>query len=423
MITYPPAMKLSPEHVEACRRQFPALARTLAGKHVAFFDGPGGTQVPHRVIDAMGHYLAHTNANHGGFYATSRESDHMLDQAHRALADFLGVDDPECIVFGPNMTTLTFALSRSLARTWQSGDEVIVTRLDHDANFTPWTLAARDAGANVKVVELNADCTLDLSDLQSQLSPRTRLVALGAASNATGGINPIAEITRLAHAVGALVFVDAVHYAPHSLIDVPAWGCDFLACSAYKFFGPHVGILWGRRELLEKLEAYKVRPATDTLPGKWMTGTQNHEGIAGALAAVDYLADVGRETAASDGLDRRAALVEAFDRIGHYEQTLSRRLIEGLQRHRSLTVYGNLDQERLHERVPTFSFNHREIRAPQLADMLGKRGLFVWHGNYYALNLSEHLAQEPDGMVRVGAVHYNTPEEIDWLIDVLDELE
>lgn len=416
-------MTLSTEQIEACRRQFPALARTLAGKHVAFFDGPGGTQVPHSVIDAMGHYLAHTNANHGGLYATSRESDRVLEQAQRALADFLGVDDPECIVFGQNMTSLTFALSRSLARTWHPGDEVLVTRLDHDANVSPWTLAARDAGAVVKTVELKPDCTLDLDDLQSKLSPHTKLVAVGAASNATGGINPIAEITRIAHDVGALVFVDAVHYAPHGLIDVPAWDCDFLACSAYKFFGPHIGILWGRRELLEELEAYKVRPAPDTLPGKWMTGTQSHESIAGALAAVDYLADVGRESAASDGLDRRAALAEAFGRITEYERELSLRLIQGLQRHSSLTVYGNTDPDRLSERVPTFCFTHREMSAPHLADLLGKRGLFVWHGNYYALNLSEHLGREPHGMVRVGAVHYNTAEEIDWLIDVLDEVE
>ena len=417
-------MKLLPEQIEACRRQFPALSRTSAGKRVAFFDGPGGTQVPQRVIEAIGHYLAHTNANHGGYYATSRESDRLLEQAQRALADFLGVDDPECIAFGQNMTSLTFALSRSLARTWQKGDQVIVTRLDHDANFSPWVLAARDAGAEIRIVEINPhDCTLDLADFRSKLSPRTKLVAVGAASNATGGINPVGEIVRLAHEVGALVFVDAVHYAPHCLIDVPAWDCDFLACSAYKFFGPHVGILWGRRELLESLEAYKVRPAPDTLPGKWMTGTQNHEAIAGALAAVDYLADVGRETAASDGLDRRSALVEAFTDIAEYERKLSLRLLGGLQRHASLTIHGQTDPSRLDTRVPTFCFTHREVRASQLADMLGKRGLFVWHGNYYALNLSEQLGHEPHGMVRVGAVHYNTPEEIDWLIDVLDEME
>jgi selenocysteine lyase/cysteine desulfurase len=226
-------MTLTAEQVEACRRQFPALSRQLAGMHVAYFDGPAGTQVPQRVIDAMTHYLAHTNANHGGLFATSRESDRLLEQAHHAAADFLGVSDADCVSFGQNMTSLTFALSRALSKTWQAGDEILVTRLDHDANVTPWTLAARDAGAIVKTVELNpADCTLNLDDLRNKLSARTKLVAVGAASNATGGINPIAEITQLAHTAGALVFVDAVHYAPHALIDIPAWNCDFLACSA-----------------------------------------------------------------------------------------------------------------------------------------------------------------------------------------------
>jgi cysteine desulfurase family protein (TIGR01976 family) len=417
-------MKLAIGLVETCRRQFPALSRTMAGKHVAYLDGPAGTQVPHRVISAMGHYLAHTNANHGGLFATSRESDRLLDQAHRGFADFLGVDDPDCVFFGQNMTSLTFALSRALARTWQKGDEIIVTRLDHDANFTPWVMAARDAGATVKVVELNSnDCTLDLDDYRRKLSPRTRLVAVGAASNATGSINPVAEMARLAHDVGALVFVDAVHLAPHSLLDVPSLECDFLACSAYKFFGPHIGIMWGRRHLLEELEPYKVRPAPNELPGKWMTGTQSHESIAGALAAVEYLADLGRELAASDGLDRRAALEEAFHNIVDYERELSLHLLNGLSRHPSITVHGITDLNRLDERVPTFSITHKEWRASHLADMLGKRGLFVWHGNYYALNLSECLGLEPHGMVRIGAVHYNTIEEIDWLLDVLDEIE
>jgi len=417
-------MKLATELVDACRRQFPALSRTLAGKHVAFFDGAAGTQAPHRVIEAISHYLAHTNANHGGLFATSRESDRLLEQAHRGFADFLGVDDPDCVFFGQNMTSLTFALSRSLARTWKKGDEVIVTRLDHDANVTPWALAARDAGAVVKIVELNRhDCTLNLADFNDKISSRTKLVAVAAASNATGGINCLTEITHQAHRHGALVFVDAVHYAPHCLIDVPALECDFLACSAYKFFGPHVGVMWGRRELLEELEPYKVRPAPDTLPGKWMTGTQSHEAIAGALAAVDYLADVGRETAASDGLDRRAALVEAFHRITEYEQELSLRLLNGLNRHPGITIWGCNDPNRIHERVPTFSITHHEYPSAHLADMLGKRGLFVWHGNYYAQNFSEYCGLEPGGMVRVGAMHYNTPEEIDWLLDVLDELE
>ena len=417
-------MTLTPDQIEACRRQFPALSRRLAGLHVAYFDGPAGTQVPQRVIEAMSHYLAHTNANHGGLFATSRESDRLLEQAQQAVADFLGVEDADCVSFGQNMTSLTFALSRSLARTWQAGDEIIVTRLDHDANVTPWTLAARDAGASVRTIELQSnDCTLDLEDYRAKLSPRTKLVAVGAASNATGGINPVAEITRMAHEVGALVFVDAVHYAPHGLIDIPAWDCDFLACSAYKFFGPHTGILWGRRELLEKLEAYKVRPAPNTLPGKWMTGTQSHESIAGTLAAVDYLADVGREVAASDGLARRDALKAAFEQIVAYECELSRKLIAGFSRLPSVRVWGPSDPYGVKQRVPTFSITHAKMNAHHLADLLGKRGLFVWHGNYYALNLSEALQHEPDGMVRIGAVHYNTEQEIAWLFEVLQELE
>ena len=417
-------MTLTPDQIEACRRQFPALARQLAGKPVAYFDGPGGTQVPQRVIEAMSHYLAHTNANHGGLFATSRESDRLLEQAQQAAAELLGVEDAHCIAFGQNMTSLTFALSRSLCREWKPGDEIIVTRLDHDANVTPWILAARDAGVIVKTVELNpVDCTLNLADLRQKLTSRTKLVAVGAASNATGGINPVAEITLLAHEVGALVFVDAVHYAPHGLIDVPAWDCDFLACSAYKFFGPHIGLLWGRRELLEKLEAYKVRPAPNTLPDKWMTGTQSHEAIAGTLAAIDYLADVGREVAASDGLDRRAALQAAFAHITAYECELSRKLLTGFACLPSVKVWGPRDLERLHERVPTFSITHDKMSSSQLADLLGKRGLFVWHGNYYALNLSEALGHEPEGMVRIGALHYNTEQEIAWLLEILQELE
>jgi cysteine desulfurase family protein (TIGR01976 family) len=391
---------------------------------VAYFDGPAGTQVPQCVIEAISHYLAHTNANHGGLFATSRESDHLLEQAHRGVADLLGVTDPQEIHFGQNMTSLTFALSRALARHWQAGDEIILTRLDHDANFTPWALAARDAGVIVKVVGIDPhDCSLDLEEFHRHLSPRTKLVAVGAASNATGGINPVVKITQAAHAQGAIVFIDAVHYAPHGLIDVAHWNCDFLACSAYKFFGPHVGILWGRRELLERLEAYKVRPAPNSLPGKWMTGTQSHEGIAGTLAAIEYLADIGYELSSTDGLDRRAALKVAFEHITAYESGLSRKLLEGFARLPSVKVWGVQDCQRLAERVPTFSITHTKYTPAQLADLLGKRGLFVWHGNYYAFNLSEALQHEPQGMVRIGAVHYNTSQEIDWLFDVLQELE
>lgn len=413
-------MTLTSDQVEACRRQFPALARDVSGRPAVFFDGPGGTQVPQRVIDAVSHYLAHMNANHGGLYATSRESDELLDRAHQGLADMLGADDPGCVVFGQNMTSLTFALSRALGRTWSSGDEVLVTRLDHDANVSPWVHAARDAGATVKYVNFRReDCTLDLEDLRAKLTSRTRLVAVGCASNATGGVNPVREITAWAHEAGANVFLDAVHYAPHALVDVNTLGCDFLACSAYKFFGPHVGVMWGRRELLEELEPYKVRPATNTLPGKWMTGTQSHESIAGALAAVDYLADLGRSLAAGGLLDRRAALANAFVAIGQYEQNLCRRLLSGLAEIPAIKVWGITDPARFDERLPTVSFTHARRTAAELAELLGKRGIFAWNGNYYALNLTETLGLEPDGMLRVGLVHYNTADEVERLLEVL----
>src|SRR5947209_1719737 len=277
--------------VHSLRQQFPALHRTIDGQTPLFLDGPGGTQVPQRVIDAVVHYLGTCNANHGGGFATSRESDRLLHAAHVAVADLLNAPSPDEIIFGANMTTLTLHLSRAVGKTLRPGDEVIVTRLDHDANVTPWVLAARDAGAVVRTCDIHPeDCTLDLDNLRRLLGPRTRLVALGCASNAVGTINDVRTVTRWAHEVGARVFLDAVHYAPHGPIDVQAWDCDFLACSVYKFFGPHVGVLWGRRRLLEELPAYKLRPVPDDLPGRWMTGTQNHEGLAGVAAAVDYLA-------------------------------------------------------------------------------------------------------------------------------------
>ncbi len=414
---------LTSDLVERCRRQFPALSRRWNGQPVAYLDGPAGTQVPQQVIDAISHYLAHCNANHGGLFATSRESDALLDEAHRAVADLLGADDPETIIFGPNMTTLTFAFSRALARTWQPGDEVLVTRLDHDANVTPWVRAAEDAGATVRFVELRReDCTLDLDDLRSKLNSHTRLVAVGCASNSVGTINPVREICRWAHDAGAEVFLDAVHYAPHALVDVRDWGCDFLACSAYKFFGPHIGILWGRRERLETLPAYKVRPAPNTLPGKWMTGTQSHEGIAGVLAAVEYLRELGGAVAGDDSLSRRAALAQAYAAIGAYERTLARRLLAGLAEIKGVTIYGITAPNRIDERMPTVSITHARRTAAELAHDLGECGVFAWHGNYYALSLTETLGLEPQGMLRLGLVHYNTVEEVDRLLTALHDV-
>ncbi len=396
------------------RQQFPSLQCELQGRPVVYLDGPAGTQVPQRVMQAMVEYLTRHNANHGGLFATSRESDALLHEAHRAAADLLGADDPDCVFFGSNMTTLTMAVSRALSQTWQPGDEVLVTRLDHDANVTPWALAARDRGVVVRFVEIHReDGTLDLDDLRSKLGDRTRLVAVGCASNALGTVNPVADICRWAREAGALTFLDAVHYAPHAAIDVTAWGADFLACSAYKFFGPHVGLMWGRRDLLESLPAYKVRPAPDDLPGKWMTGTQNHEGIAGTLAAIDYLADLGRDAAGQPALDRRSALLEAFAAIGRYERQLGQRLLAGLQQIPELRVWGITDEASWAQRLPTISITHRHLRAAEVAERLGRAGVFVWAGNYYALQLTETLGLEPDGMVRLGLVHYNTAEEVD----------
>lgn len=409
--------------VDWCRRQFPALARQVDGQPAIFFDGPAGSQVPECVIDAISDYLRTCNANHGGLFATSRESDALLETAHQALADLFGAADPTGIIFGANMTTLTFSLSRALARTWRVGDEIVVTRLDHDANVTPWVLAARDAGATVRHLEIHPrDCTLDLDNLRSLLSPRTRLVAVGAASNAVGTINPVAEICQLAHAVDAEVFVDAVHAAPHLLPDVAAWDCDWLVASAYKFFGPHVGVLWGRTDRLAQLEAYKLRPATDTLPGKWMTGTQNHECLAGALAAVDYLAALGRKLDAGAS-GRRSALCSAYAAIGDYERRLAAHLLDGFSKMPGVHVFGISNRNRLAERVPTFGIRHARLKPDALAEWLAARGIFVWHGNFYALPLTEALDLEPEGLIRIGLLHYNTITEIDRLLAALAELE
>jgi len=389
---------------------------------VAFFDGPGGSQVPQSVVDAIGRYLIHTNANRGGRYATARESDELLESAHATLAAFLGTEDPQSIVFGANMTTLTFAVSRAISRSWQPGDEVIVTRLDHDGNVTPWVLAARDAGATVRYVEFQrGDCTLNRDQFTSYLSPRTRLVAIGCASNIVGTINPVGELCRQAHAVGAQVFLDAVHFAPHALPDVTEWECDWMACSAYKFFGPHVGVLYGRPELLSSITPYKLRPVTETLPGRWMTGTQNFEGIAGAKAAVDYLAELGRRINGAKA-DLRVALQVAYQAIATYEQQLAGLLLKGLTSIPEIRVLGITDPKRIQQRTPTVSFVHTSLTAIEIADRLGNLGLFVGHGNFYALQLSETLGLEPQGVVRVGLMHYNTPSEVERLIEALSKL-
>jgi len=405
------------------RAQFPGLGREVAGRPAVFFDGPAGSQVPQTVIDAQVRYMTEANANGGGLFATSIENDRRLDEAHQAAADLFGCEDPDETIFGPNMTTLTSFLSRALARTWGAGDEILVTRLDHDANFTPWIQAARDAGATVHEVAFrHDDCTLDLDDFASKLSKRTRLVAFGAASNAVGTLNPVRELTEQAHACGAQVYVDAVHSAPHVPIAVEAWGADFVVCSAYKFFGPHVGMLWGRRGPLEQLPAYKLRPVSNALPDRWTSGTPNYEGIAGTLATIDYLAGIGRE-ADPAAATRRQALTAAYRAIEQHERPLAREMLERLGRHPKVQVLGIRDLDRLDERVPTLSFTYEGRTPSEIAGYLAERGIFVWHGNFYAQALSESLGLEPHGMVRVGILHYNTADEVDRLCTALEALD
>jgi len=406
-------MPIDPNKV---RHQFPALHR----KEV-YLDNPGGTQTVKNSLDRVLEYLIEYNANHEGVFATSRQSDEVIARSRAAMADFLNAARPEEIIFGQNMTTLTFHLSRSLTRFFKPGDTVVVTRLDHDANVAPWLLMAEDRGLNVEWVDFHsADGTLDMDSLKKALEKKPRLVAVGYASNALGTINPVDVITALAHQAGALVFIDAVHYAPHGPIDVRATGCDFLACSSYKFFGPHMGILYGRTDRLEELFAYKVRPASDALPTKFETGTQNHEAIAGLLGTLEYFEGLGREfgkdLAAPLGArykGRPLLFKQALGAIKAYEKNLSQALIKAIQDVPGTAIFGLTDPARLDERAPTLAFRLGD-RAPRIiAEEMDKDGIFVWDGNYYALEVTRRLGvEDKGGMVRVGAVHYNTLDEI-----------
>ncbi len=406
------------------RSQFPSLNRS-----VIFFDNPGGTQIAKQSLDRVNRYLIECNANHEGAFATSIASDAVLDEAHRAMADFYNASSPEEIVFGNNMTTLTLHISRSISREWEEGDEIVVTRLDHDANVTPWVLAAQDRGVKVDWVDFDVeDGTLKLDDLQKALERKPRLLAVGYASNSLGTINPVAKIVKMAHDAGAMVYIDAVQYAPHGPIDVQRLDCDFLVSSAYKFFGTHSGILYGRRELLEKLFAYKVRPATNNLPGKFETGTQNHEGIAGVLGAIEYFEWVGKEFGgkhmeglAENGYNgRRLELKKAMTAIRAYEFELGRALLSALESVPGLHIYGLTDVRRLEERVATFAFRLKDLHPRVVAEKLAQQGIYVWDGNYYAINVTERLGLEDSGgMVRVGATHYNTLEEVERLKEAL----
>lgn len=406
------------------RQQFPSLDRPAV-----FFDNPGGTQIARQSVERINKYLLECNANHEGAFETSQKSDEVLNEAHAAMADFLNAARPEEIVFGNNMTTLTLHISRSLARRLGPGDEIVVTRLDHDANISPWLLIAEDKGCKITWIDFDVeDCTLKLDEFEKALARKPKIAAFGYASNAVGTINPVNRITKMAKEAGALVYIDAVQYAPHGPIDVQAIGCDFLVCSSYKFFGPHAGALYGRYELLDELKAYKVRPATNNPPGKFESGTQNHEGIAGVLGALEYFEWLGRQFggATTEGLKengfvgRRLIHKQAMAAIRSYEFELSRALIAAIESVPGTRIYGITDGKRLDERVPTVSFTLEGKQPRAVAEALGKEGFYVWDGNYYALAVTERLGIEASGgMVRVGAAHYNTLEEVERFREVL----
>jgi cysteine desulfurase family protein (TIGR01976 family) len=412
---------LNPDQI---RVAFPALEARPA----VYFDNPAGTQMARRSIERMTEYMTHLNSNKGGAYALSRESDALLKQARASTQVFLNAAEPAEIVFGQNMTSLTLHLSRSVAADFQPGDTIVVTRLDHDANIAPWLLIAEDRGCEVIWVDIDVeDGTLDQASYQKALERGPKLVAFGYASNALGTINPVQAMTAQAKDAGALVFIDAVQYAPHGPIDVQALGADFLACSSYKFYGPHQGILYGKREHLDRLKAYKVRPASDELPGKWETGTQSHEGIAGILGALEHIAWVGdqfggEQTALYEGQFSGIglALHTGMAAIRAYEYELSRALLATLKAIDGLRIYGLDDPRRIDERVPTFAVNIGSQHPRKVAEALDEQGIYVWDGNYYALAVSQRLGVEDSGgMVRIGAAHYNTLEDVAKLGEAL----
>jgi cysteine desulfurase family protein (TIGR01976 family) len=451
---------------EAVRPLFPALERPVGGLVPVFLDGPGGTQVCAPAIEAMLVYQASGSANTGGAFASSRRTDRTIEAARRAGADLVGARDTQEIVLGPNMTTLTFRVAHAMARRLGPGDEVVVTRMDHDANIAPWRMLERQ-GVLVRQVQMRPqDCTLDMDSLEAALGPRTRLLAVSLASNAVGTIHPVREIVERARQAGAWTYVDAVHYAPHALIDVETLGCDFLACSAYKIFGPYLGMLWGRRERLAELEPDKVRPAPKEGPERWEQGTKDHASLAGFAASVDYLAELGalaeepeplsRQAVsrpheplamaaagllqamhlpapdhaaqelsgppATDG-PRRSRLRRSFQALRLHELRLARHLIEALSEVPGLRIYGVTDLERLEERVPTVSFTMAGRAASEVADELARQGIYCWAGDFYAQDLVEALdLAGAGGLVRVGAVHYNTHAEIERLAAALADL-
>jgi cysteine desulfurase family protein (TIGR01976 family) len=412
--------------LQAIRAQFPALERPAI-----FLDNPAGTQITARSLERISDYLVRCNANHEGAFTTSRESDALIDQARQTTADFLSAARPEEIIYGPNMTTLTLHISRSIARTLEPGDTIAVTRLDHDANVSPWTLIAEDRNCEVAWVDFDVeDGRLDQDSYQEALDKKPKLVAFGYASNALGTVNPVKEMTRMAHEAGALVYVDAVQYAPHGPIDVQDLDVDFLVCSAYKFYGPHIGILYGKYDLLDDLMAYKVRPASDDLPWRFETGTPSFEGIAGVLGALEYFAWIGEKYGSAFEKDlagkyaeQTRLLKQGLLAIQKYEYQLSCQLLEVLSDIPGLRIYGLSDTNDVPERVPTIAVNLEGIPPRRVAELVDERGIYVWDGNYYAICVTERLGvEESGGMVRIGAAHYNTPEEIDRLGETLLEI-
>lgn len=395
------------------RAHFPALERTHNGFPVAYFDGPGGTQVPRVVAEAMTDYLFHHNANTHWAYPTSIETDEIIEQSRQALADFLNAS-PREIAFGQNMSSLTFHLSRALGRNWKPGDEIIVTELDHHANIDPWRALERERGVTIRVVPLDIESgTIDLRDLENLLSQRTKLVAIGAASNVLGTINDIKRAASLAHSVGALCFVDAVHYAPHNLVDVKDVDCDFLACSAYKFYGPHIGILYGKQHLLDMTDFPKLRPAPNNAPDRVETGTQSHEAIAGAAAAVDFLAGL------AEGNSRRERLQATFTALHQRHAELVKHLWNGLATINGLRMYGVLPDGL---RTSTISFTLKGHNSETVARALAEKGVFVSNGDFYAATVAEKMGLAEDGFVRVGCACYTTEEEIERVIAGVQEL-
>lgn len=414
-------MKLNSEEI---RTQFPSLK-----SGAVFFDNPGGTQVSQEVINAVDEFYRTSNANLHQMYETSKRADEVVLNARKAMADFLNARSQKEIMFGQNMTSLSFSLSRSLGKTVGKGDEIIVTRLDHDANIAPW-LYLEEQGATIRWVDINLeDCTLNMSDFEGKLSSKTRIVAVGYASNAVGTINNLQEIIKHANSVNALVFIDAVHYAPHGPIDVQDLDCDFLACSAYKFYGPHVGILYGKYDLLDKLEAYKVRPSEDNPPEKFETGTQNFEAFSGLCATVNLLSKIGEkygtdfENKHKTFTGRSLYLKSAMSAIKSYETDLFKRLITGLRNIEGVMVYGISDPELFGNRTPTLAFTMKNFTPIEIAKYLADNNIYVWHGNYYALSLMERLGlEEKGGAVRVGLAMYNTESEVDWFLSVMEKI-